>query len=82
MSNGHSDQPRHRQATRLLAHAMPVAAFVVTLAAGPLATATPVATPSGTSRASAVLADDDDHCNAAILSGAVNPMKYPLCAGD
>jgi hypothetical protein len=83
MSNQHGDQPRHRRATMLLARAIPVAAAVVTLAAGPLAGATPAATAHSASRASTVLAGDpEDLCGFAILQGAFSSMKWPLCAGD
>jgi hypothetical protein len=90
MNDQQGHHPGRRWAATLLARAMPVAAAVVTLAAAPAAGATPAAPSTERATASTTdlhanhsnLGDDQDHCNVASPSGALNPMKWPLCAGD
>lgn len=72
-----SEQPR-RMRTTLLLSAVPAAA-VAALTAAPLAAAIRIGATVGTPDAVIVLADE---CHAAIATGALNTLKWPLCGGD
>jgi hypothetical protein len=69
-------QPRRPLAARL--SAAPSLALTA-LAAAPLAAAARIAFHFGDPQTVAVLADE---CDKAFASGALNTVKWPLCAGD
>jgi len=74
------DQPRRSRVAALLAAAAPVAAALVALGAAPLAAAS-IGAHVDAAHPSTVLAGDDP-CKTTLTAGALNTMKYPVCAGD